>query len=107
MDLTKEQEKILQKRKANWAIIQEVTDHVQLETVDSYDKFRDFNSYHEGYAVIKEEVDELWDEIKTKEKDFQAIEEEAIQVAAMAMKLLVFMRKRGNTTTKYLNKNED
>ena len=31
------------------------------------DLFPKFHSNHEGYAVIKEEMDELWDEIK-KEK---------------------------------------
>lgn len=28
-------------------------------------KYNGFNSCHEGYAVIKEEVDELWDLIKS------------------------------------------
>lgn len=49
-----------------------------------------FHSTHEGYAVIKEEVDELWDEIK-KSKYTQAnrmMMNEAIQVAAMAIKFI-------------------
>lgn len=49
-----------------------------------------FNSIHEGYAVLKEEFDELWDEIKAS-KDFEAnrmMVNEAVQVAAMAIKFI-------------------
>jgi hypothetical protein len=45
-----------------------------------------FNSAHEGYAVLLEEVDELWDEVKT---GGSGMEEEAVQVAAMAIAFLV------------------
>jgi hypothetical protein len=50
-----------------------------------------FNSAHEGYAVIKEELDELWDEIKMKssERNPVNLREEAVQVAAMAIRFLV------------------
>ncbi len=50
-----------------------------------------FNSHHEGFAVLKEEVDELWDEVKKKDrfKDKKAIETEAKQVAAMALRFLI------------------
>ncbi|CDX01284.1 Hypothetical protein DPCES_1397 [Desulfitobacterium hafniense] len=51
-------------------------------------KFPQFNSRHEGYAVIKEEVDELWDEIKKKHPDKQRMLEEAVQIGAMAMKFV-------------------
>ena len=44
-----------------------------------------FNSTHEGYAIIKEEVDELWDEVK-KNGSPKALREEAIQIAAMAIR---------------------
>jgi hypothetical protein len=50
-----------------------------------------FHSAHEGYAVIKEELDELWDEIKLKrsERNPVNLREEAVQVAAMAIRFLV------------------
>lgn len=51
-------------------------------------KFPTFNSCHEGYAVLLEEVDELWDAIKTKGEGSPEVEEEAIQVAAMAIRFL-------------------
>ena len=51
-----------------------------------------FNSAHEGYAVIKEELDELWDEIKKSGRtgaDLDRMKEEASQVAAMALRFMV------------------
>lgn len=46
---------------------------------------------HEAYAVLLEEVDELWDEIKknSKTRDPLKMREEAIQVAAMAARLII------------------
>ncbi len=51
-------------------------------------KFGPFHNPHEGYAVLKEEVDELWDEIKGR-ADKDRMKEEAGQVAAMALRFLV------------------
>jgi hypothetical protein len=49
-----------------------------------------FNSAHEGYAVILEEMDELWEEVKKKasSRDAGKLEKEAIQVAAMAVRFI-------------------
>ena len=51
-------------------------------------KWPPFNSAHEGFAVLKEEVDELWDHVKTNQKrrDIDEMRKEAIQVAAMAIR---------------------
>lgn len=49
-------------------------------------KFPDFNSPHEGYAVLLEEVDELWEAVKFGTPDEAA--DEAIQVAAMGLRFL-------------------
>lgn len=51
-------------------------------------KWPPMNSAHEGYAVILEELDELWDHVKTKQgkRDLTAMRKEAIQVAAMAVR---------------------
>lgn len=46
------------------------------------------NSAHEAYAVLLEEVDELWDHVKTNQKrrDLEAMKIECLQVAAMAIR---------------------
>lgn len=46
----------------------------------------DFNSTHEGFAVMNEEVDEMWDEIKKNNTELAIAE--AIQVAAMAIRFI-------------------
>lgn len=50
-------------------------------------KWPAFNSAHEGYAILAEEVDELWAHVKVnqKKRDLDAMRAEAIQVAAMAV----------------------
>lgn len=52
-----------------------------------------FNSLHEAAAVIQEEFEEFWDEVKRKSSDRNpdAIRRELIQVAAMAMKAALFV----------------
>ena len=54
------------------------------------DLFPKFHSNHEGYAVIKEEMDELWDEIKKEKgtKGNEAMKKELIQVGAMVLRFL-------------------
>jgi len=48
-----------------------------------------FNSSHEGYAVILEELEELWDEVKTQSGGNKAnMKTEAIQIAAMAIRFI-------------------
>lgn len=48
------------------------------------------NSPHEGYAVILEEVDELWELVKGhhSESDRDRMKKEAIQIAAMAIRFV-------------------
>jgi predicted oxidoreductase (fatty acid repression mutant protein) len=50
---------------------------------------RPFNSPHEGYAILREEVDELWDEVKQRERSKVAMRKEAKQVAAMAIQFMM------------------
>jgi hypothetical protein len=54
-------------------------------------RFGDFASMHEGYAVILEELEELWQEIKVKQesRDYEKLRKEALQVSAMALKLVL------------------
>lgn len=62
-------------------------DAVLMELQQAQEKFDPFASAHEGYAVLLEEVDELWHEVKHGSLDRQR--EEAVQVAAMALRFLV------------------
>jgi hypothetical protein len=53
-------------------------------------KYGPFNSGHEGWAVIKEELDELWEEVRRyPAADSKAMRKEAIQVAAMAIRFMI------------------
>lgn len=50
-----------------------------------------FHSMHEGYAVLAEEVDELWEIVRRKgshEPGFTG-RQECIQIAAMALRLII------------------
>ncbi|NIV12909.1 MAG: hypothetical protein GWN62_16995 [Aliifodinibius sp.] len=49
-------------------------------------KFPDFHSRHEGYAVIKEELDEVWDAIRSNDREQAMVE--MIQVGAMAIRFI-------------------
>lgn len=51
-------------------------------------KWPAMNSAHEGMGVLLEEVDELWQHVKTRQtkRDLGEMRKEAIQVAAMAIR---------------------
>jgi len=91
--------------------ITKITKEVLDELESAEEKFGPFNSAHEGYAVILEELDELWEAVKINpitlpvhssplsiyseeaeayrhKKHQQMMREEAIQVAAMAIRFV-------------------
>ncbi len=49
----------------------------------------DFTSPHEAYAILKEELEELWEDIKNDDGKSYHANREAIQVAAMAIKYVM------------------
>lgn len=62
-----------------------------IEMLKARHQYPPFHSYHEGYAIIKEELEELWTEIKKKPstRDKEKLRKEAIQTAAMSLRFLV------------------
>lgn len=71
--------------------IDEALAEVRAEVVRAMDRFPAFASPHEGYAVLLEEVDELWNEVKASDNVALALME-TVQVAAMAVRFAVDVR---------------
>lgn len=59
------------------------------ELTSATDRYGEFHSTHEGYAVILEEMDELWEKIKQRRGDSAAAYGELIQVAAMCVRYAI------------------
>jgi hypothetical protein len=62
---------------------------VDAELTRALRRFPRFNSPHEGYAVLYEELDELWDEVRADKEPGarERMRAECVQVAAMALEL--------------------
>lgn len=75
----------------NAANVAAVLEMVRRELASATAKFPPMNSAHEGYGILAEEVDELWDEIKAKqgERRLDNLRAEAVQVAAMAVRFIL------------------
>ena len=75
--------------------IDEIIESVKAELIKAMTKFPPFHSTHEGYAVILEEFDEMWEEIKTMGSytPTHRLYKEAIQVAAMAIRFVYDMHR--------------
>jgi hypothetical protein len=75
-----------------WGIIMSdeisVLKEVEKQVLKAESKFDEFHSPHEGYGIIKEEFDELWDEIKLKSHDYKRMYEEALHVACTAIRFM-------------------
>jgi len=70
-------------------VVNEVNE-VFAEYKSAAEKFPAFNSGHEGWAVIKEELDELWMEVRLfPYGNKENMKKEAKQVAAMALRFMV------------------
>lgn len=70
---------------------QEILDAIREEFEYATSSFPKYNSTHEGFAILKEEVDELWDAVKLNQKVTvrdELIRKEAIQVATVAIRFL-------------------
>ena len=71
--------------------LQEILENIKKEFEFATNKWGGFSSFHEAYAVVLEEVNELWEEVKASQKNpsrNKFVEKEAIQVATMAIRLI-------------------
>jgi NTP pyrophosphatase (non-canonical NTP hydrolase) len=69
----------------------EIIDAIREELTMARRVYPDFHSGHEAYATLLEEVDELWDAVKMNQRRPERrarMRSEAIQVAAMAIRLI-------------------
>jgi len=66
-------------------------DKLEKELKVAMDKFPSFRSPHEGFAIILEELDELWEEVKQQHdvRSTISMRYEATQVAAMALRFII------------------
>ena len=64
---------------------------VYFEAIRASGKYAPMNSLHEGYAVILEELDELWEQVRKQNecRDSSIIHTELKQIAAMAVRTAV------------------
>lgn len=62
---------------------------VDEELSNAISRFPAFNSPHEGKAVIEEELDELWEHVKANTGRSKEARQEALQVAAMALRYVL------------------
>jgi len=73
----------------------EIINDVIEEVARAEKKHPPYRSSHEGYAIIKEEVDELWDEVKRKDQNYLREYTEAKHIACTAIRFMIhtkFMR---------------
>ena len=71
--------------------LEEILEDIKKEFEFATNKYSGFNSLHEAYAIVLEEVNELWEEVKASQKDATRIKftkKEARQVATMAIRLI-------------------
>lgn len=78
--------------------VQDVCNEVANEVTRARTLHKPFNSLHEAWAVLLEEVDELWEQVKINPRKLSAsavrrrqkkLREEAIQVAAMGVRTVL------------------
>lgn len=68
--------------------MKEILNQIKKELQSANSKHPAFKSTHEAYAVILEELDEFWDEVKKKNPDLGNMKLELIQIAAMCVKTI-------------------
>ena len=70
---------------------EQIASEVVDEVMRAEEMHNPLNSHHEAYAVILEELDEYWEEVRKKrdERDSKAMRTELIQTAAMCVRTIL------------------
>lgn len=63
-----------------------LAEQIAQETIRAEGLHREYASPHEGYAVIMEELDELWEHVRADTGRSHEARKEAIQIAATALR---------------------
>ena len=71
------------------ALLDSLLDELRGEIYDAVATHGPMSSPHEGKAVIEEELDELWDEIKADRGKTGLARAEALQIAAMGLRYII------------------
>jgi|JI10StandDraft_1071094.scaffolds.fasta_scaffold10620_9 uncharacterized Zn finger protein (UPF0148 family) len=69
--------------------VESIAEEVTSELKKAIAKHKSMNSAHEAYAVILEEVDEFWDEVKAQTLDKAKAKKELLQISAMAQRAIL------------------
>ena len=69
-------------------VIDSILADVYVELIQATAKHGPMHSAHEGYAILLEEVEELWAEVIAQDRDVVSLRHEAVQVAALAVRLV-------------------
>lgn len=78
-------------------LVKELVQDLEKELNYAMGKYPSFHSSHEGFAVILEEVDELWEEVRKKssKRSKKYMKNECRQIAAMAIRFIVDLCQEG------------
>lgn len=74
--------------------ISDILYDVGIELEEAIARYPSMFTRHDAYAIILEELDEVWDEIKSKDSDFdqKRLRIELTQVAAMCVRAILDLR---------------
>jgi hypothetical protein len=83
----------IERQHAQVYMLRLVADKATHEAIMGIEKHGPMMSFHEGFAILKEEVDELWDDVKANLSGDNP-EIECIQIAAVAMRMAIAYRRQ-------------
>lgn len=66
-----------------------LSEYVKNELHKAIAKHKGMNSPHEAYAVLLEEMDEFWDEVKKQTHSKSLMYKELLQISAMAQRAII------------------